>query len=185
MDGNIDQPRMGLTPELWTELTQSVNVILNCAACTLFGWSLERISKSNVSGPMNVLEFASSCTKLDAFVHVSTAYVNCNQPHNGLVDEKLYELPIDVNEFYEALKRGDDLKRFETVMNANRWPNSYTISKAVYVQHNVSRAEFDSNCSFRGFAISIAARRNFSRSIAVTFRSVGACFACVCVARFC
>lgn len=40
-----------------------------------------------------MLELAKECKNLDVFLHVSTAYVNCDRP--GMKEERIY--PLDYN----------------------------------------------------------------------------------------
>jgi len=40
-----------------------------------------------------MLELAKECKKILAFTHVSTAYVNSNMPNNTFVEEKVYDMP--------------------------------------------------------------------------------------------
>ena len=43
----------------------------------------------------NIAEFGKSFKRLRKFVHLSTAYVNCNQPHGSHVEERLYSFSRD------------------------------------------------------------------------------------------
>jgi hypothetical protein len=86
---------------------------------------------------MNVLALAKECVQLEAFVHVSTAYVNSHFPHRARVEEKLYDLPIDVNEFYATLLRGDDVSAFRERM-AVRLARSLCTSHACFVCSSTS-----------------------------------------------
>ena len=42
-----------------------------------------------------MMELAKECRHLDVFTHVSTCYVNCNQP-DGPVQEEVYDQDMDV-----------------------------------------------------------------------------------------
>ena len=43
----------------------------------------------------NIAELAKSFKRLRRFVHLSTAYVNCNRPHGSHVEERLYSFSGD------------------------------------------------------------------------------------------
>ena len=55
----------------------------------------------NVVGPLNVFKLAQRFDKLESFVHVSTAYVNCNR--KGFIEEKIYPLDFDPEEMIQRL----------------------------------------------------------------------------------
>jgi hypothetical protein len=44
-----------------------------------------------------MLELAKECKNIVTFSHVSTAYVNSNMPNNSVVEEKVYELPENMD----------------------------------------------------------------------------------------
>ena len=46
-----------------------------------------------MQGTQNLLELAASIGDLQSFLHVSTAFVNVNQPAGAVVEEVLYPLP--------------------------------------------------------------------------------------------
>ena len=38
-----------------------------------------------------MLDLAKQCRNIEAFCHISTAYVNSNMPYNSIIDEQIYE----------------------------------------------------------------------------------------------
>jgi thioester reductase-like protein len=82
--GDITKDGLALSPADAEAVHSQVQVILNCAANVDFNERLDGALTTNCRGPLRLLGLAKSCTKLRAYVHVSTAYVNCNQP-NGTV----------------------------------------------------------------------------------------------------
>ena len=54
------------------------------------GGSIHEMLQIDLFGPKRMLDFAHTCNKLIVFSHVSTAYVNCNQQPNSIIEEKIY-----------------------------------------------------------------------------------------------
>jgi fatty acyl-CoA reductase len=61
--------------ELKLKISQEVNIIINNAASVDFNLRLDLAIQINYYGPLRILEFAKTCSKLDCFTHVSTSYV--------------------------------------------------------------------------------------------------------------
>lgn len=59
-------------------LRKEINVVIHCAASVGFTDPLVDAIKQNCLGTLELFELARSFERLDAFVHVSTAYVNSN-----------------------------------------------------------------------------------------------------------
>jgi thioester reductase-like protein len=73
--GDIEQPSLGLDDRASERLRREVTTVLHCAASVSFDMPLEESRSVNVEGTRRVLEFARSCTRLERFSYVSTAYV--------------------------------------------------------------------------------------------------------------
>jgi hypothetical protein len=66
-------------------------------------WALQETLAANFEGTRKVLELAAAAVHLKALVHVSSAFVNMNQPRSSVIDEQLYPLKyghqtVDVEE---------------------------------------------------------------------------------------
>ena len=59
--------------------------------------------QSNYFGALRVLELAHECKHLESFVHVSTCYVNSNQPDSSVIMEQLYRPMDDPEEFVNKI----------------------------------------------------------------------------------
>lgn len=70
---------MDLSPENYKMLTENVNVIINSAASVDFNARLDEAIRINVKGTLRMFELAKNTKNLDNFVHISTAYVNCEK----------------------------------------------------------------------------------------------------------
>lgn len=62
---------------------------------------------------------------LKAFVYVSTAYSFCPRKH---IDEVIYDVPVQAKEFIALM---DFLDEDITKLLNEKWPNTYTFSKAI------------------------------------------------------
>jgi len=86
------------------EIRNEVNVILHVAATVGFTEPLPDALRLNVFGTLNILRFALNCPNIKSFTHVSTAYVNSNQPSGSKVFERFYPLNLQNSEFGEKKK---------------------------------------------------------------------------------
>ena len=96
LGGEMTQNGIGLGKEDSETLTRDVDVIIHCAAIVDFNERLDKAIELNVLGSLRLLAIAQQCSRLSAFVHVSTCYVNSNR--RGWMDEKLYPLGFDPDE---------------------------------------------------------------------------------------
>ena len=80
-----------------------------------------------------MLELAKECENIQAFTHVSTAYVNSNFPNNSRVEEKVYDAPgnADPEEYIDKIiKLGPQKVSEQEPSILGAYPNTYTFSKA-------------------------------------------------------
>jgi long-chain acyl-CoA synthetase len=73
--GDIEQSKLGLDERTCERLRREVTTVLHCAASVSFDMPLDESRSVNVEGTRRVLEFARSCTRLERFSYISTAYV--------------------------------------------------------------------------------------------------------------
>ena len=73
--GDIEQRGLGLADATRERLRSEVGTVLHCAASVSFDLSLEESRSVNVEGTRRMLDFARSCSRLERFSYVSTAYV--------------------------------------------------------------------------------------------------------------
>jgi thioester reductase-like protein len=73
--GDIERRNLGLSREASERLRREVTTVLHCAASVSFDMPLEESRSVNVEGTRRMLDFARSCTRLERFSYVSTAYV--------------------------------------------------------------------------------------------------------------
>ena len=73
--GDIEREDLGLAAGSSRRLRSEVTTVLHCAASVSFDMSLEDSRRVNVEGTRRMVDFARSCTRLERFSYVSTAYV--------------------------------------------------------------------------------------------------------------
>jgi nucleoside-diphosphate-sugar epimerase len=106
VSGDIAEPSIGLEPEIYSRLTQEVQIVINSAAVVVFDERLDEALKMNTFAPLNLLNFAKTCNHA-IFLHVSTAYVSGNA--SGNIPEEISnhrnidELDVEA-EYDQALK---------------------------------------------------------------------------------
>jgi hypothetical protein len=87
---------------------------------------------TNCRGPKRMLQLAQQCRQLQAYVHVSTAYVNCNQPSGTRIMEELPVVSYDGDDLLDEIAR---LPTEAIVARTPGWlgkyPNTYTFTKAL------------------------------------------------------
>ena len=118
IDCDLSKSQLGLSADSQSLLIDDVNIIFHVAASVKFDAPLEVNMRHNVVATKELLEFATHFKQLACFIHVSTAYSNC-QLHQ--IDERIY--PMDVPDDPMTLKVTSD-------MLDNR-PNTYTYTKAI------------------------------------------------------
>ena len=82
----------GLSDSDLATVASHVHLLIHCAANVDFNERLDGAITTNCRGPLRMLKLAEKCSNLLAYVHVSTAYVNCNQPTGSKVLEELPQL---------------------------------------------------------------------------------------------
>jgi thioester reductase-like protein len=73
--GDIETDGLGLADGSRERLSREVTTVVHCAASVSFDMPLDESRSVNVEGTRRVLDFARSCTRLERFSYVSTAYV--------------------------------------------------------------------------------------------------------------
>src|SRR5215204_5881408 len=73
--GDIERDGLRLEDGSRERLSREVTTVLHCAASVSFDMPLEESRSVNVEGTRRMLDFARSCTHLERFSYISTAYV--------------------------------------------------------------------------------------------------------------
>lgn len=118
IDSDIAEKGLGLKQDDCLTLIKNVSIIFHVAASVKFEAPLEVNLRHNVVATRTLLDFACKFEKLQCFVHVSTAYSNCQLRQ---IEERVY--PMEIPEDPLSLK-------LTKAMLDNR-PNTYTYTKAM------------------------------------------------------
>lgn len=71
------------------------------ASQTSSAFLVRRALLLNVMGTQQLLVLARQMQKLEAFIHVSTAYANCNQRY---IEEIIYPPPVDPKKLFDLVE---------------------------------------------------------------------------------
>ncbi|XP_056281016.1 fatty acyl-CoA reductase 1 [Pseudoliparis swirei] len=129
VSSELTQPGLAIGPQDVEKLSACVNVIFHCAATIRFDEPLKHALQLNVIATQQLLGLAKRMPHLEAFVHISTAYANCNRKH---IDEVIYPPPVEPRKLIESIEWLDDsIVRDITPRLIGDRPNTYTYTKAL------------------------------------------------------
>ena len=102
------------------------------AANVDFNERLDGAMNTNCRGPKRMLQLAQQCHQLQAYVHVSTAYVNCNLPSGTRIMEELPKVSYDGDDLLDEIARmPTEAIVARTPGWLGKYPNTYTFTKAL------------------------------------------------------
>uniref|UniRef100_A0A3Q3D9C1 Fatty acyl-CoA reductase n=1 Tax=Hippocampus comes TaxID=109280 RepID=A0A3Q3D9C1_HIPCM len=129
ISSELTEPGLAISPEDADKLAACVNIVFHCAATIRFDEPLKHAVQLNVIGTQQLLGLARRMRHLEAFIHISTAYANCNRKH---IDEVIYPPPVEPRKLIESLEWMDDriVQDITPRLIGNR-PNTYTYTKAL------------------------------------------------------
>uniref|UniRef100_A0A8D0H5B4 Fatty acyl-CoA reductase n=1 Tax=Sphenodon punctatus TaxID=8508 RepID=A0A8D0H5B4_SPHPU len=129
INAELTQPNLAISPEDAQELASQINVVFHCAATVRFDEPLKHALLLNVRGTQQLLLLARQMQKLEAFIHISTAYANCPRRY---IDEVIYPTPVDPQRLLDLVEWMDEsLIQEITPKLIKEWPNTYTFTKAL------------------------------------------------------
>ena len=131
ISGDISLPNLGLSENGLKTIVSQVSVVFHSAATVRFNEVLTKAVAMNVEGTRSLLDLARNMPKLEAFVHVSTAFAHCYLkeieeciPHSSSL--LTYDEVIEMCRKEPAI---DSPSRIKSIVGAH--PNSYTFTKAL------------------------------------------------------
>lgn len=120
-------PLAGISVENIRTLKEDVNFVFHCAANVRFLDPVEQAIRINLIGSRTILDLAETFGKLEAFVHVSTAYSNYGEK---VILEKVYEPVCDYMTAIKAVELGDSVQIAAMENLAMKaFANTYNFSK--------------------------------------------------------
>lgn len=128
---------MGISSSDREILKQNVTIVFHVAATVRFDEKLKLALSINVIGTKEVINLCRELKDIIAFVHVSTAYANCNQIY---VDEQFYDPPINGDKLITVASNLDEnMLDIITPELIKGFPNTYTYTKCLaedYIRTN-------------------------------------------------
>ncbi|CAG5132484.1 unnamed protein product [Candidula unifasciata] len=125
--GDMLLPNLGLSASDCQMLKQNVHVVFHSAATIRFDEPLRVAVEMNVVAVRKMLVLCRTFRHLEALVHVSTAYANCDRPY---IEETVYPPPVEPQKIIDVLEWMDDeiLELFTPKLMGEK-PNTYTYTK--------------------------------------------------------
>ncbi|KAL1489440.1 hypothetical protein ABEB36_014334 [Hypothenemus hampei] len=129
IEGDITQPELAISHSDRALLTRTVNVVFHSAATVKFDEKLKLSVTINMLGTQRLVELCKRMSSLEALVHVSTAYCNCDRSE---VKEMVYPPPIGPDQIVSLVDVLDEnFVDSLTPKLVGKRPNTYTFTKAL------------------------------------------------------
>ncbi|XP_063052872.1 fatty acyl-CoA reductase 1 isoform X2 [Engraulis encrasicolus] len=129
VNSDLTLPELDLSKEDQETLAANVNIVFHCAATIRFNEPLKDAVQLNVLATQKMVALAHRMKQLEVFIHVSTAYANCDRK---LIEEVVYQPPVDYKKLLDTLEWMDDkLVGVMTPKLIGERPNTYTFTKAL------------------------------------------------------
>ncbi|XP_065191487.1 fatty acyl-CoA reductase 1-like [Sycon ciliatum] len=129
VSGDIQAAGLGLSEADTELLVSNVTVIIHSAAQVRFDRPVKHALHANLLGTQHAVELGRKLHNLKAFVHVSTAYINC---HNLETDEIVYKPDVPAQKLLDAVEWMDEewTDKLTPQLLGGR-PNPYILTKAL------------------------------------------------------
>lgn len=127
--GDLSMAGLGISSADAAHLRESLTHVMHCAASVEFTLPIIAATKINVTGALDVLAFAQSCTRLQRMVDVSTAYVTPHPGSNVPVLERVVDMPLDTERTYADILAGRADQ--DALLSLTKHANTYTFTKCL------------------------------------------------------
>ena len=129
INGDLVEPNLGISDEDRAVLRDKCNIVFHSAATVRFDEPLKVAVDMNLIGTKRVVDLAKEMKHFEVFLHVSTAYANCDRRH---ISEEIYNPPVKPEKLIEAVEwMQSDLANLITPKVIQCKPNTYTYTKAI------------------------------------------------------
>ncbi|XP_055837529.1 putative fatty acyl-CoA reductase CG5065 isoform X1 [Episyrphus balteatus] len=127
VQGDVTFDTLGLNGDNLKLITNNTNIVFHMAATLKLEGNLKDAIDMNTTGTKRVLDIAKNMPNLEALIHVSTAFCNCDQE---VMYEKVYEFPHKPEDLIR-LAEWMDVKMLDNITPEllKPHPNTYTYSK--------------------------------------------------------
>ncbi|XP_030557717.1 putative fatty acyl-CoA reductase CG5065 isoform X5 [Drosophila novamexicana] len=125
--GDVTYDLLGLSGDSLKHVVENTNIVFHMAATLKLEGNLRDAIDMNLLGTKRALNVAKDMKQLEAFVHLSTAFCNCDQE---VMYEKVYEFPHKPEDLMR-LAEWMDVKTLDAITPdlLKPHPNTYTYSK--------------------------------------------------------
>lgn len=125
--GDMLDDALGIRPDDKQFLEDNIEIVLHSAATVRFDEHLKLAMNMNVIGVRKMIQLCKNFKKLEVFVHVSTAYANCEREY---IEEVIYPPPIEPQKIIDTIEWMDDdmISQIESKIIGAK-PNTYTYTK--------------------------------------------------------
>ena len=132
VQGDLIIEGLGFSPEDLDMILNNAHVIINCAASVSFNDPIHDALNINYFGCLRMLDLAQRTKNIQAFCHVSTAYVNSNLPKDSVIDEVILNKDQEVERIVSQLMQMNPKEaemKIDQILDG--YPNTYTFTKAL------------------------------------------------------
>ncbi|XP_017148612.1 putative fatty acyl-CoA reductase CG5065 [Drosophila miranda] len=129
ISGDITSEELGISEKDQNLLCRNVSIVFHSAATVKFDEKLKLSVTINMLGTKRLVELCHRMMSLDALIHVSTAYCNCDRTD---VEEVIYERPYNPDDIISLINwLPEDILDQLTPRLIGKRPNTYTFTKAL------------------------------------------------------
>ncbi|KAH8284633.1 hypothetical protein KR018_008617 [Drosophila ironensis] len=129
ISGDITSEELGISEKDQHLLCRNVSVVFHSAATVKFDEKLKLSVTINMLGTKRLVELCHRMLSLDALIHVSTAYCNCDRTD---VSEVIYAPPYNPDDIISLINwLPEDILDQLTPRLIGKRPNTYTFTKAL------------------------------------------------------
>lgn len=132
LEGDVNDPNIGLSEETLNKLYNEVNIVVHSAATVRFTEELKISSHLHITGTHNVIQVAKKIKNLDIFVHLSSFGA---WSANDVLTENIPDPPYDPYEFAQIFDKltPQQAKEIEPqyIGKPPKYLNSYSITKSL------------------------------------------------------
>jgi len=127
--GDITLPSLGISPSDLKLLTENVSVVFHSAATIKFNEDLKSAVEMNLKGTKRIIDLCHQMRRLEALIHVSTAYANCDKEE---IAESIYTPSVHPRRLIDCIDwMDDDLVQGITKQLIGKMPNTYAYTKGL------------------------------------------------------
>lgn len=129
ISGDITSEQLGISESDQILLCKTVSIVFHSAATVKFDEKLKLSVTINMLGTKRLVELCHRMMSLDALIHVSTAYCNCDRTE---VSEVIYAPPYNPDDIISLINwLPEDMLDQLTPSLIGKRPNTYTFTKAL------------------------------------------------------